>query len=76
MAIRVHVIKFHISNVINRPPHQKALGPRAIKSRFQGNLMEFLKYMCTKIPGMLQQGLLAPQGLFYLLLFINNFNVI
>ena len=75
MAIRVHVIKIYIGNVINRPPRQNALGPRAIKSRFTRGFNGVLKCMSTKIPGMLQQGLLARQGLFYLLLFINKFAI-
>ena len=64
MANFVHVLKFHLGNVINRPPRVKAPMVRALTSFiFKGIKLDFRKYMFTNIPGMVQHGLLAPKGL-------------
>ena len=64
MAILVRVMKIHIGNVINRPPrlnaHMLRVLPSFILKRIE---LCFRKYMSTKVPGMVHQGLLAPQGL-------------
>ena len=61
IVILVHVIEFHIGNVINRPPCQKV--PMVTSLIFKGIEWGFRIYMSTKIPVMVHQGLLAPQGL-------------
>ena len=63
--INVYIlIKLHIGNVFDRPPRQKTSMVRVLTGLiFKGIEWGFRKYMCTKIPGMVNQGLLAPQGI-------------
>ena len=57
-------MKIHVGNVINRPPRQNTAMFRVLTSFiFKGIEWGFRKYMSTKIPGMVNQGLLVPQGL-------------
>ena len=57
-------MKIHIGNVINNPPQQNAPMFKVLTSFIlKGIEWGFRKYMSMKIPGMVHQGLLAPQGL-------------
>ena len=58
------LIKLHIGNVFDRPPSQKAPMVRVLSSLiFKGIEWGFRKYLSTKIPGIVHQGLLAFQGI-------------
>ena len=64
MAIFVRVMKIHIGNVINRPPRQNTPMFRVLSNFIlKGTEKGFRKFMSTKIPRVVHQGLLAPQGL-------------
>ena len=64
MAILVDVVKIHIGNAMNRPPCQKAPMVSVLTILILKKIKwVFRKYMSTKIPGMVYQGLLSPQGL-------------
>ena len=61
----VYTVKWHIGNVFNKPPHQNAPTDRVLTSVIlKGIEWAFRKVYPTKIPGMVHQGLLAPQSLF------------
>ena len=65
MAVLVRVMKIYIGNVIKRPPQQNA--PMFIVlTSFILNEIEwgFRKKSLQKVPHMVHQGLLAPQGLY------------
>ena len=77
MAILVRVMKIHIGNVINRPPRQNAPMFRVLTSFIlKGIDWGFRKYMSTKIPSMVHQGLLAPQGLLLFLKKAAKFEIV
>ena len=66
----VYTVKWHISNVFNKPPHQNAPADRVLTSVIlKGIEWAFRKVYPTQIPGMVHQGLLAPQSLYVLILF-------
>ena len=58
----VYTVKWHIGNVFNKPPRQNAPTDRVLTSVIlKGIESAFRKVYPTKIPGMVHQGLLAPQ---------------
>ena len=60
----VYTVKWHIGNVYNKPPCQNAPTDRVLTSVIlKGIEWAFRKVYPTKIPGMVHQGLLAPQSL-------------
>ena len=60
----VYTVKWHIGNVFNKPPRQNAPTDRVLtKVILKGIEWAFRKVYPTKIPGMVHQGLLAPQSL-------------
>ena len=60
----VYIVKWHIGNVFNKPPRQNAPTDRVLTSVIlKGIEWAFRKVYPTKIPGMVHQGLLAPQSL-------------
>ena len=60
----VYNVKWHIGNVFNKPPRQNAPIDRVLTSVIlKGIEWAFRKIYPTKIPGMVHQGLLAPQSL-------------
>ena len=60
----VYTVKWHIGNVFNKPPRQNAPTDRLLTSVIlKGIKWAFRKVYPTKIPGMVHQGLLAPQSL-------------
>ena len=60
----VYTVKWHIGNVFNKPPRQNAPTDRMLTSVIlKGIEWAFRKVYPTKIPGMVHQGLLAPQSL-------------
>ena len=60
----VYTVKWHIGNVFNKLPRQNAPTDRVPTSVIlQGIEWAFRKVYSTKIPGMVHQGLLAPQSL-------------
>ena len=60
----VYTVKWHIGNVFNKPPRQNAPTDRVLTSVIlKGIEWAFRKVYPTKIPGMVHQGLLAPQSL-------------
>ena len=60
----VYTVKCHIGNVFNKPPRQNAPTDRVLTSVIlKGIELAFRKVYPTKIPGMVHQGLLAPQSL-------------
>ena len=60
----VYTVKWHIGNVFNKPPRQNAPIDRVLTSVIlKGIEWAFRKVYPTKIPGMVHQGLLAPQSL-------------
>ena len=66
MTHSVYTVKWHIGNVFNKPPRQNAPTDRVLTSVIlKGIKWAFRKVYPTKIPGMVHQGLLAPQSLFY-----------
>ena len=67
MAYFVYTVKWHIGNVFNKPPRQNAPTDRGLTSVIlKGIEWAFRKVYPTKIPGMVHQGLLAPQSLLYI----------
>ena len=69
-AFRIHC-KWHIGNVFNEPPRQNAPTDRVLTSVIlKGIEWAFRKVYLTKIPGMVHQGLLAPQSLFRVCLYV------
>ena len=57
-------MKIHIGNVINRPPKQNAPMFKVLTSFILKEIeWGFNKYMSLKIPGLVHQGLLVPQGI-------------
>ena len=61
----VYTVKWHIGNVFNKPPRQNAPTYRVQTSVIlKGIKWAFRKVYPTKIPGMVHQGLLAPQNLY------------
>ena len=61
----VYTLKWHICNVFNNPPHQNAPTDSVLTSVIlKGIELAFRKIYPTKIPGMVHQGLLAPQSLY------------
>ena len=64
----VYTVKWHIGNVFNKPPRQNAPTDRVLTSVIlKGIEWAFRKVYPTKIPGMVHQGLLAPQSLYEVL---------
>ena len=62
-TFRIHC-KWHIGNIFNKPPRQNAPTDRVQTSVIlKGIEWAFRKVYPTKIPGMVHQGLLAPQSL-------------
>ena len=62
----VYSVKWHIGNVFNKPPRQNAPTDRVLtRVILKGIEWAFRKVYPTKIPGMVHQGLLAPQSLGY-----------
>ena len=60
----IYTVKWHIDNVFNKPPRQNAPTDRVPTSVIlKGIEWAFRKLYSTKIPGMVHQGLLAPQSL-------------
>ena len=60
----VYTVKWHIGNVFNKPPSQNAPTDRVLTSVIlKGIEWAVRKVYPTKIPGMVHQGLLAPQSL-------------
>ena len=60
----VYTVKWHIGNVFNKPPRQNAPTDRVLTSVIlKGIEWALRKVYPTKIPGMVHQGLLAPQSL-------------
>ena len=60
----VYTVKWHIGNVFNKPPRQNAPTDSVLTSVIlKGIEWAFRKVYPTKIPGMVHQGLLAPQSL-------------
>ena len=60
----VYTVKWHIGNVFNKPPRQNAPTDRVLTSVILKEIeWAFRKVYPTKIPGMVHQGLLAPQSL-------------
>ena len=60
----VYTVKWHIGNVFNKLAHQNAPADRVPTSVIlKGIEWAFRKVYPTKIPGMVHQGLLAPQSL-------------
>ena len=60
----VYTVKWHMGNVFNKPPCQNAPTDRVLTSVIlKGIEWAFRKEYPTKIPGMVHQGLLAPQSL-------------
>ena len=57
-------MKIHIGNVTNRPPQQNVPMFRVLTSFILKGIELGFEYMSTKIPGMVHQGLLVPQGLY------------
>ena len=58
------IVKWHIGNVFNKPPRQNAPTDSVLSSVIlKGIEWAFRKVYPTKIPGMVHQGLLAPQSL-------------
>ena len=51
----VYTVKWHIGNVFNKRPHRQSVILKGIEWAFR-------KVYPTKIPGMVHQGLLAPQS--------------
>ena len=61
----VYIVKWHIGNVFNKLPRQNAPTDRVLTSVIlKGIEWAFRKVYPTKIPGMVHQGLLAPQSLY------------
>ena len=61
----VYTVKWHIGNVFNKTPRQNAPTDSVLTSVIlKGIEWAFGKVYPTKIPGMVHQGLLAPQSLF------------
>ena len=61
----VYTVKWHIGNVFNQLPCQNAPTDRVLTSVIlKGIEWAFRKVYPTKIPGMVHQGLLAPQSLY------------
>ena len=61
----VYTVKWHIGNVFNKPPRQNAPTDRVLTSVILKEIeWAFRKVYPTKIPGMVHQGLLAPQSLY------------
>ena len=64
MHIFVCSVIWHTGNVFNKPPRQNAPTDRVLTSVIlKGIEWAFRKVYPTKIPGMVHQGLLAPQSL-------------
>ena len=60
----VYTVKWHIGNVFNKPPRQNTPTDRVLTSVIlKGIEWAFRKVYLSKIPGMVHQGLLAPQSL-------------
>ena len=60
----VNTVKLHIGNVFNKPPRRNAPTNNVLTSVIlKGIEWAFRKVYPTKIPGMVHQGLLAPQSL-------------
>ena len=60
----VYTVKWHMGNVFNKPPCQNAPSVRVLTSVIlKGIEWALRKVYHTKIPGMVHQGLLAPQSL-------------
>ena len=60
----VYTVKWHIGNVFNKPRHQNSPTDRVLTSVILKEIeWAFRKVYPTKIPGMVHQGLLAPQSL-------------
>ena len=60
----IYTLKWHIGNVFNKPPRQNTPTDRVLTSVIlKGIEWAFRKVYPTKIPGMVHQGLLAPQSL-------------
>ena len=60
----VYTVKWHIGNVFIQPPRQNSPTDRVLTSVIlKGIEWAFRKVYPTKIPGMVHQGLLAPQRL-------------
>ena len=60
----VYTVKWYIGNVFNKPPRQNAPTDRVLTSVILKRIeWAFRKVYPTKIPGMVHQGLLAPQSL-------------
>ena len=60
----VYTVKWHIGNVFDKPPRQNAPTDSVLTSVIlKGIEWAFRKVYPTKIPGMVHQGLLAPQSL-------------
>ena len=60
----LYTVKWHIGNVFNKPPRQNAPTDRVLTSVILKEIeWAFRKVYPTKIPGMVHQGLLAPQSL-------------
>ena len=60
----VYTVKWHIGNVFNKPPRQNAPTDRVLTSVILKRIeWAFRKVYPAKIPGMVHQGLLAPQSL-------------
>ena len=63
----VYTVIWHIGKVFNKPPRQNAPTDRVLTSVIlKGIEWAFRKVYPTKIPGMVHQGLLAPQSLLWL----------
>ena len=68
----IYTVKWHIGNVFNKPPRQNAPTDRVPTSVIlKGIEWAFRKVYPTKIPGMVHQGLLAPQSLYRELIFLS-----
>ena len=64
MTLFVYTVKWHIGNVFNMPSRQNAPTDRVLTSVILNGIeWTFRKVYPTKIPGMVHQGLLAPQSL-------------
>ena len=60
----VYTVKWHIRNVFNKQPRQNAPTESVLTSVILKRIeWAFRKVYSTKIPGMVHQGLLAPQSL-------------
>ena len=61
----VYTVKLHIGNVFSKPPRQNTPTDRVLtRVILKGIEWAFRKVYPTKIPGMVHQGLLAPQSLY------------